>query len=302
MKFAHIINPVNAPAGSVLAAVQPITFESLRVASDFARGKVDVKLYAVGYNEDRRVIPDYVEILPDLERSVLDFGNFSPKRKYPLLVDVLQAAYNAEEATHIIFSNMDIGLLPHFYPAVKSIVEKQQCDALLINRRGISIQYKSTDELPLMYADYGVPHPGFDCFVFERALFKKLILEQICVGVSFSEVALLHNFVAFARKLILEDKLHLTFHIGTEVMPPLLADYYKHNRNVYEQKIYPTLKPHLQLANFPYATLPFYKRMLKWALNPSFRTHQMAEMEGKNLLRKLKFRLDSWRFNLLDKL
>ena len=197
---------------------------------------------------------------------------------------------------------MDISLMPQFYVAVAEIIKKENYDALLVNRRGISTKYKSVEELPRMYSDYGNPHPGFDCFVFKRELLNKLILENICVGVSFSEVALVHNLIAFAEKLKLVDDLHLTFHLGTEVMPPLDPEYYQHNRNEYEQKIYPKLKPYLDISKFPYSQLPFYKRISKWILNPSFRTHQVLELEGKSLKRKLKYRLDSLRFVLLQRI
>jgi hypothetical protein len=196
---------------------------------------------------------------------------------------------------------MDISLMPQFYITVQQIL-KEGYDALLINRRGISKKYKTVEQLPLMYSDYGVPHPGFDCFIFKRQLLNKLVLENICVGVSFSEVALLHNFIAFAEKLKLVDDLHLTFHIGTEVMPPLLPEYYLHNRREYEQKIYPKLKPYLNIKKFPYSELSLPKRLLKWALNPSFRTHQVLQYEGINGWRAFKYRIDEWRFAWMDRL
>ena len=301
MKLAHIINPVKVPATSPLFVAQPVTFESIRVAKDFAQGKVNVELYTVSFGEDHEVIPGYFNKLPDLKRSVLDIGQFSKPRKYPILIDVLKALYNASDAEYLIYSNVDISLMHHFYVAVAEIL-KEGYDAVLVNRRGLSVKYKSVEELPLMYSDPGKPHPGFDCFIFKRELLNKIILENICLGVSFSEVALLHNFIAFAEKLKLVDDLHLTFHIGTEVMPPLDPEYYCYNRNEYEQKIYPRLKSLLDIRKFPYAHLPFHKRMIKWMLNPSFRTGQVLELEGKGFFRRLKYRVDAVRFGLLDKI
>ena len=286
MKFAHIINPVKVSADSELEIAQPITFESIRLAKEFATGKTEVELYTVCYEEDHEIIPSFFTQLPNLKRSVLDVRNFPTPKKYPILIDVLNSLHNATSAEFLIFTNMDIALMPQFYIVISEIIKNQNCDALLVNRRGISTKYKSVDELPLMYSDFGKPHPGFDCFVFRRELLNKFILENVCVGVSFSEVALVHNLIAFAEKLKLVDDLHLTFHLGTEVMPPLNPEYYQHNRNEYEQKIYPKLKPYLGISKFPYAELPFYKRMMKWILNPVFRTHQVSELEGKSLLRK----------------
>ena len=229
MKIAHLINPVKVTPTSDLYVAQPITFESMRVAKQFASTKVEVELFAISYQEDLEIIPDYFTVLPVLTRSVLDFGNFLVAKKYPLIGDVLLALYNHTDAEYLVFSNMDISLMPHFYIAVSSIIQTGH-DAVIINRRGISTSYKSIEELPLMYSDLGKPHPGFDCFVFKRELLAKFILENICVGVSFSEITLLHNFIAFASNLRLVDDLHLTFHIGMEVMPPLNPEFYWHNR------------------------------------------------------------------------
>lgn len=297
MKIAHIINPVNVPANTELGIAQPVTFESIRVAHDYAKGKVEVQLYAVCYEEDRSIIPDKFTQLNDLTKSVRD--RFPNKKKLPYIKDILQALYSNSGAEYLVYTNMDISLMPQFYVVIHSLLQ-QGHDALLINRRGISTKYKSPSELPMMYADMGMPHPGFDCFVFHRSLLEKFVLAEVCIGVPFLEVTLLHNLIAFAANLKLIDDLHLTFHIGTEVMPPVDKDLYLYNRAEYEQKVYPALKQHLDINKFPYSELPVYKRVLKWALNPCFRTHQVLEMEGKNFARRWKYKIDSLRFRLMD--
>jgi hypothetical protein len=301
MKFAHVINPVNAPQGSDLAIAQPITFEAIKRARQFCEGQPIVELYSVSFPEDHATIPAFFTKLPDLERSVLDIAPFTIKRKYPLLLDILKSVYHGSDADFLIFTNMDISPMPHFYTAINRLLSDES-DALIINRRGIPGHYKSPEDLPLMYAEFGEPHPGFDCFVFKRELLSQFILEDICVGVPFIEVSLTHNLIAFAKKLKLVDNLHLTFHIGREVMPPINPEFYTHNRREYETKIYPLIKPLLNIDRFPYAGLPLYKRIIKWGLNPSFRTHQVVEMEGKAFTRRLKFKLDQLRFRLLDRL
>lgn len=301
MRIAHIINPVKVTSSSELYTAQPITFESIKVAKQFASGKVDIELFAIGYSEDEEIIPDYFHLLPPLSRSVLDFGNFAQKRKYPIFNDVLQALYQTSNAEYLIYTNMDISLMPQFYVVVAKLIEAGS-DAILINRRGIASSYKNVSDLPLMYSEFGKPHPGFDCFVFRRDILPKIILENVCLGVSFSEVALVHNLIAFAQNLKLVDDLHLTFHIGSEVMPPLNKEFYNHNRSEYENKIYPKLKQYLDIHKFPYSQLPLHKRMIKWALNPVFRTHQVSEMEGKSWVRKVKHQFDSIRFSWLDKI
>lgn len=301
MKLAHIVNPVNASPDSELGIAQPVTFESIRIAKEFAKEKVEVELFAVNYEEDQNVAPSFFKQLPNLARSVMDCGKFSHIKKYPVFIDVFRSLYNNTNAEFLLYTNMDISLMPQFYLAVNEILQKENSDALLITRRGISKKYKSIAELPLMYSDYGMPHPGYDCFIFRRELLDKMILENICLGVSFSEVAVVHNLIAFSEKIKFVDDLHLTFHIGTEVMPPLQGEFYEHNKNEYQQKIYPGIKHLLDIKKFPYSSLPLYQRIFNRMLNPNFRTHEAIEMEGKNFWRRMKYRLDSLRFKLLEK-
>ena len=88
MKFAHIINPVKVSADSELEIAQPITFESIRLAKEFATGKTEVELYTVCYEEDHEIIPSFFTQLPNLKRSVLDVRNFPTPKKYPILIVV----------------------------------------------------------------------------------------------------------------------------------------------------------------------------------------------------------------------
>jgi hypothetical protein len=299
VKLAHIVNPVAAPAGSELQRMQPVTFESIRRARDFA-ADADVKLYAVAYPEDQATIPSFFENLPVLDRSVLDFDNFAKRKKLPLIADILQRLYDHTDCDWLIYTNADICLMPQFYSTVAAMIADGH-DAMLITRRRISSAYDKVEQLPMMYSEIGSPHPGYDCFVFHRSLLPRFILDRICIGVPFLEVSLLHNFIAFAKNLKHVEGLHLTFHIGMEVMPPVDQQYYMYNRDTYESKILPQLKPYLDIAKFPNAALPLYKRMMKWMLNPCFSTALVLELEGKSFSRKIKMLLDEVRWKLLDK-
>lgn len=299
--IAHLVNPFLVPAGSNPAFMQQVTFKSILNARDFAGGQVQVDLLAVGYPEDAPMMPEGFRVCESLQHSVLDKGTFKKQRKLPLIAELIERLAKNSTADYLIYTNADIALMPQFYLVVNRFLQ-QGHDALLINRRGISTGYKSLEQLPLMYSEYGKPHPGFDCFVFKRELAAKLKLGHICIGIPFLEVSLVHNLIACAENLKLIDDLHLTFHLGTEVMPPVDEEYYRHNRGEYENNIYPHIKDQLDIRKFPYAELPFYKRMMKWALNPVFRTHQVTEMEGKSLLRRVKYKLDSLRFSLLEKI
>jgi hypothetical protein len=149
-----------------------------------------------------------------------------------------------------------------------------------------------------MYADLGKSHPGFDCFVFHKDLLHQFILDEICVGISFLEVGLIHNLLAFAKNPLYVPDAHLTFHIGMDVLVPRKQNpFYWHNRTVYFQKIEPLLKDKFLLAKFPYSKEKRIKRALKHALNPSLFTRNYLHLEIKNW----KDRFNEWRWNFLQK-
>ena len=54
LKIAHIINPIEVPTTSDLYIAQPITFETMRIAKEFA--KDEVELYTAQYQEDLSII------------------------------------------------------------------------------------------------------------------------------------------------------------------------------------------------------------------------------------------------------
>jgi hypothetical protein len=298
VSIAHIINPVGVSPTHPLFAIQQITFESIRHAKIFSVAR-NIEICSTQFEEDKSVIPSFITVLPNLCRSVLDENKFTKQRKLPLVADILNALGQHSKADYFVFTNMDIGLMPSFYESVFTEIENEH-DAILITRRRIANAYHSINQLPVIYADLGKPHPGYDTFVFKRELLEKFILDKVCVGIPFLEVSLLHNLVAFSSNLKLMDRAHLTFHIGMEVMPPVDEEYYQHNRKCYETQILPKLKPLLAKEKFPYSDLSFFSRMLKWGLNPCYRTSLMLEMEGMNAKRKAKFLLDEIRWKILQ--
>jgi len=299
IRFAHIVNPVAVPATHELFRAQPITFESMRQAKLFAESKVDVALLSVQYEEDKKSVPDYFKILPDLNQSIREVANLPNAKKFPLIADILKLLYEHSDAEYLIYTNIDIILVPQFYVAIAALIQEEGYDAISVNRRRIPFAWNTNDKLSLIQSQMGKPHPGYDCFVFHRSLFLKFIFSNVCIGTGYTSVAFIHNLIAFSTKPLITDKLHLTLHLGLEVMPPLDQSIYRFTRNDYEQNIYPKLKPYFQLNKFPYSTLCVYKRVLKWLLNPNFSTQIMIELEGKNFKRKLKGLIDEVRFALL---
>ncbi len=294
ISIAHIINPVKAKEGSELFIAQPIVFESMRKAKAFAT-LLDVKLFSAQYGEDTEIVPDDFQKTQNLEKAIQING----KKKLPLIKDILQRLYESSTAEYFIYTNTDIIVLPQFYETVAKIIE-QGYDTFIINRRRIPKIYNSVNDLPFIYSDIGKSHPGFDCFVFKRELFPKFTLGEICVGIPFVEATLMHNLFAHAQKCKLFDNLHLTTHIGMNVMPKRDEEYYLHNRKEFE-KIKKELQPLLSVKKMPYAEYSFLTRTFKKALNPAIFTMMNLELEKKTIGEKISFLWNEIRFRLLKK-
>jgi hypothetical protein len=230
MKLAHIITPVKVEPSSDLYVAQPITFETMRRAKAFANGTVDVELYTTQYPEDHPILPHGFTILPDLLRSVLDTEPFEHQRKLPILADILQSLAKASDADYFIYTNVDISLLPHFYVSIATLLSTY--DALVINRRTIPDHYTMVSEIPVMYTDIGIKHPGHDCFVFRRETLPKMQLGTVCIGARYIGFILYLNLLATSTHFQEVKDAHFTFHIGdnrvwkTEKNEPYLV----HNR------------------------------------------------------------------------
>ena len=300
LRFAHIINPVKVRESSDLYHAQPITFASMLEAKKQANSICKVSLYTTQYEEDKDVIPAGFEILNNLQQSVLDINPELKGKKLPLIADILKMLEHNTTAKYLIYTNADIGLMPYFYEYVANQIQKGH-DAIVINRRRLLSHHKKVEDLPLIYADLGASHPGFDCFIFTRELLQKFILAEICVGVPFIGVTLVHNIFSFADNALFVPNQHLTFHLGVNVLASRSNAFYKHNRSEFFTKVQPVLKPYFKIEKFPYAALPFPKRALKWMLNPSLFTKNYLELEGKSFVQKCKTKLDEIRWRLLQK-
>jgi hypothetical protein len=270
------------------------------VAKEFAKAACHVELLCTQYDEDIDVLPSFFTNLGSLHRSVLDVNPQLKIRKLPLIYDILNKAYQNSTADYIIYTNVDIGLQPYFYEFVAQKIAEGH-DALVINRRRLKPTYNKIEELPLIYADLGKSHPGFDCFVFHRSLFEKFILGDISVGISFIGVALAHNIFSLAQKPLYVPDALLTFHIGMDVLVPRSNAFYFHNKKEFFTKVYPQLVPHFSLHKFPYAALPIHKRALKWILNPSLFTKNYLNLQGKSIFYKVKTTVDEIRWRILQK-
>lgn len=231
-KIAHIINPFSPAPGSDLDFVQPITIESMKIAKGFAHGLIEVTQLTAQFPEDRAIIPDGFTETQDLDRSILDVRNFEFERKLPLLVDILDRLYNNSAADYLVYSNMDIALMPYFYVAVDRLIESG-LDAFVINRRTISDQYQTIAEIPLMFEQVGEPHEGHDCFIFHRQAYPKYKLGLACIGIPWVGRILLWNLIQNAGNFTEIKDSHLTFHLGNDLAwdNALFDEYEGHNKS-----------------------------------------------------------------------
>ena len=197
ISLAHVINPVAAPAGSELGTCQPLVFESMRMARSMDADKVEA--IAVGYAEDRAVTPPFARFQELPSTSMRDLLGDPAARKLPRIADILTTGAAATTASHLIYTNTDIVLQPSFYAWLRAELEQGDRDAFVINRRRVAETFTSVGDLPALWADPGVPHPGFDCFVFPRSWVGDLVLDDLVVGVPFVGVGLAHNLFARAE-------------------------------------------------------------------------------------------------------
>lgn len=299
LSFAHIINAVNAPAGTELHRVQPIVFRSMEVAQAQAT-EAKVQLLAVCYEEDAAVVPPYFNLLPFLSRSILDVMPQANTKRLPFIMDILQALQQNTAAEYLIYTNADIILQPYFYQTVAAYIQ-QGHDALIINRRRIAPQYNSPEQLPQIWAEMGNPHPGFDCFVIHRSLLQKFILGNIIVGTPFIEATLAYNVFAFSQNYLLLHHHHLTAHLGMEVMPKRNKELYWHNRNEFFNTILPVLKPYLSAQKLPYGQYGWFGKHLKRALNPAIFTGLGIELAAKNRWERLRWYANEIRWAIVGK-
>ncbi len=266
-KVVHIINPFMAPSTSDLAYAQPITFETIRRAKEKAEGFIDIEVLAACFEEDEKIVPPFIKKTSFLKRSVLDQQDFHQKIKLPLIADILAKAFHESDAEFILYSNIDISLYPDFYLKLNELLNEGH-DAIIINRKRIAPLYTQIEDLDKIFQQAGKPHPGFDCFVFHRSLFEKMVLENICIGVPFIEITFSQNLFHLSNKFKLVKSGDYTFHIGMEIFKNRAPkEYFNYNRGEFRKAI-KKLDPYLKSKNLPFSNLLLPIRIIRWGLHP----------------------------------
>lgn len=236
MRLIHIINPVKVGPSSDLFVAQPVTFESLKLAKQ-RTNNLEVIQLTTQFPEDRSIIPGHLDKTKDLRRSVANLRSKELTRKLPYINDIIKRAYKkSEPGDYIIYSNVDIGVKPEFYNWIHNTIQKGT-DAFVINRRTISDRFTSPAQLQEMFQEEGVRHPGYDCFVFRREIYKKMVLEKVCVGAVFIGLAIYLNMNLLSMNFEEFGDEHLTFHIGNDQVWRTSDNnpYAEHNKREFEK-------------------------------------------------------------------
>jgi hypothetical protein len=283
-RLAHLVNVFVPQQGSEFEYVQPITLASMqRAQAHAAEAGIDVQLLTAQFSGDHAAVPPGWQATEDLSQSVRDVYHDASLPPLPLFAHLLGRLYAATDAEYLIYTNIDIALQPHFYVAVAAFIAEGH-DAMIINRRRIGGHFRAVAELPAMYAERGLPHPGFDCFVFHRDLYPRFELDQVCIGIPFIEILMGQNLFCLARNFKLYEHEYLTFHIGEEVFKPRHPFLLQQNRSAFRRAI-KVLWPLLDSRKFPYGDRWILSRIIRWGLHPCIPIRLCLRLEGRRWLR-----------------
>jgi hypothetical protein len=228
--FLHLCNPFRSAAGAAGDRLQELTFATMHDACRFARqaeGEQRVDFLAVAYPDDESFARRFFPEVAFLGRSVLDVATFAKDRRLPVLFDLLEAG-RCRPADFVVFTNTDICLMPAFYRAVGRLLD-WGFDGLVINRRTIAEYALDPALAPVMAADYGAAHEGYDCFVFPWRMLERFQPTNACVGAGGVMRSLIYNLVAECTRLLFLTDVHLTYHIGHDRPWTHFPDYIDHN-------------------------------------------------------------------------
>jgi hypothetical protein len=232
ISFTHILNPFVAKPGSEHEVASRVTWETLRRADAVARQHgIDVDCCAVILPGDEAAVHLPTRRTVYLKRTVQDVHPMRPARLFPLATDLLKLGARESTSSHVIFSNMDIAVQPHFYTALRDLIEGSVGRDVPFTVPRLNID-KSLAEGPLetMYAATGPVGVGYDCFVIPRELIAELDLGTCCIGAPHFDLLLFMALDAASRHRVRSlDAERLTFHLGNDIGWAAMLDYVEHN-------------------------------------------------------------------------
>lgn len=283
ISLSHIINPVSSSENEELFKIQQTTFETLLKAKKYSANQTEIELCIINRSGEKDFVPNGFKVLPALKRDVRDV--VSTTKPYPFLADIILEHAKFSKADYLIYSNLDIAVMPFFYETVSAYINKGH-DALVINRRRLHNKFAKEKNTDVLFAEKGEVHTGYDCFVIKKSHIGKFIFKDICLGVPAAGNDLFYNVFAFAENPVLLTDKHLTFHIGLELYKNWGDDLTcKHNAKEFQQ-LMKELLPLMKADNFPGADLNIFKRHFKWLMNPTFDYATMFKLDAKRSFKK----------------
>jgi hypothetical protein len=188
-----------------------------------AESAVEVELVAVKHKDERVTIPSEFKWAQDINKYAWEYieplKDINPHKPLPRLKDIIFSLYDLSDAEYFIYTNVDIGLYPHFYIRVKDIIENGY-DAFCINRRDLPKDYKGIlldeNELELICLAEGIKHAGIDCCVFKKEIVPSLNLGNVYVGFPPVGNVLKTQVEVNSKNFIWIKDERLTFHLGSD--------------------------------------------------------------------------------------
>ena len=213
-KFFHVVNPFTGGKPEGIDQTQRVTIEGMAQAKEYT--KADVSLIFALENGDGHLSFECGESIECINRYVGDVAEFESNKKLPLLYDIIGAALpHAADDDYIVYTNVDIIPVPHFYDALEEIA-KRGIDAFSINRRTLSGNWEGSGLSALSLSEVGSAHPGTDCLVFKAKIFRECVESHTCIGAMNVMKSFLYNLAALSPRLVIIEDAYLTCHIGDD--------------------------------------------------------------------------------------
>jgi hypothetical protein len=224
--FRHIVYVYHDKVNQANNDILPISFNTLAQAGSYAAPDYPVSVVIVTHREDAHLIPERFVAAPTLGRFVTDVARFAHPRPLPLLFDILRAGASVPTSSEpdpresgciefIVMTNSDIHVQPTFYRVLAALIQ-QGYDVITVNRRTIDADSADRTYSPILMAERGKDHKGFDCFVFPSRMLEDFVKNESCCGTGGVARSLLFNLVAHARRFLMLTQAQMTFHLGDD--------------------------------------------------------------------------------------
>jgi hypothetical protein len=226
LKIAHIVNVTEideSKHASYLHVAQPLTLKTMVIAARMARPVMEVELWAIKHRSERVTVPPEIRWAPDIERYGWEFfdelRDLPRPKPLPRIRDIIAGLDAVSDAEYFVYTNLDIGLNPDFYLAVRGLIQ-QGYDAFCINRRTLPTRHEGVllDEhtAELVFRVPGEEHGGIDCFVFKKSIVPKLQLGDVFIGLPPIGQVLKTQIETHSKRFSWVRDRSLTFHLGDD--------------------------------------------------------------------------------------